>query len=160
MRQFRIYPQLALNCGYYQIDLATLRHGHFVTPRDGIEEQIEDVRTFRGDVLIKRRRQKTLHQNDFETLCYVWLENVELLRRYAAPRQNPYGLVLLNENGLPLQRNKTNNITNRFQRYRKDPSSNAIASSSSSARRVRLGWTTITASGWRGCTTPMRSLGN
>lgn len=118
--RFRLYPLLAINCGYYQIDIATLRHDHLVTIKDGKTIAIADIRTFSGDVFIKRRRQKTLHQNDFETLCYLWPEVVELLRKYAAPMNNTHGLVLLNENGMPLQRKKTNNITNRFNRYKKD----------------------------------------
>jgi integrase len=100
--------------------IATLRHDHLVAVTDGKTIPIDDVRTFSGDVFIKRRRQKTLHQNDFETLCYLWPEVVELLRKYAAPKANPHGLVLLSENGVPLQRSKTNNITNRFNRYKKD----------------------------------------
>jgi integrase len=117
---FRLYPLLAINCGYYQIDVATLRHDHLVTVIGDKIEPISDIFSSSGDVFIKRRRQKTLHQNDFETLCYLWPETVELLKKYGAPIDNPHGLVLLNENAMPLQRSKTNNITNRFNRYKKD----------------------------------------
>ena len=94
--RYRLYAQLGINAGYYQSDIATVRYQHLYTLRDDTKVPVRDLADFNGDLYIKRRRQKTLHQNDFETLCYVRPENVELLRKYAAPPDNPYGLLLLN----------------------------------------------------------------
>lgn len=118
--RYRFYVQLALNCGYYQSDIATLRYAHLYTLHDGTEVPVRNLAAFDGDLYIKRRRQKTLHQNDFETLCYLCPENVELLRKFAAPPDNPHGLVLLNDEGQPLKRRRINNITERFNKYKGD----------------------------------------
>lgn len=118
-RRIGMYLQLALNCGYYQSDLATLRWEHLVTIVDGQEKPVRDLKNFSGDLYIKRRRQKTLHQSSLITLCYVWPENVELMRQFAAPSDNPHGLVFLNDVGKPLMDGaKTNNITERWNKYK------------------------------------------
>jgi integrase len=118
--RYRFYVQLAINCGYCQSDIATLRYEHLFTIHQGVEVPVRDLSAFAGDLYIRRRRQKTLHQNDFETLCYLWPENVSALQKLAAPANNLHGLVLLNDEGQPLRRGRTNNITERFNKYKHD----------------------------------------
>ncbi len=106
----RLYILMALNLGYYQCDIATLQHEHLV-PVD-------------GELYITRKRERTSHQNDFETTAYVWPEVAALLQKHAAPRDNPYGHVLLNEDGRPLRVTKAGkakicNISTAMNRLRK-----------------------------------------
>lgn len=56
--RYRFYVQLALNCGYYQSDLATLRHEHLYTICDGTEVPVRDLSDFAGDLYIRRRRRR------------------------------------------------------------------------------------------------------
>jgi hypothetical protein len=53
---YRFYVQLALNCGYYQSDIATLRYEHLFTIRQGVEVPVRDLTDFDGDLYIRLSR--------------------------------------------------------------------------------------------------------
>jgi hypothetical protein len=85
----RLYVYLALNCGHTQVDIGMLMQS---------EIQVRD-----GKRVIVRRRDKTSHQNDFESLHVLWDETWRLLQTQAAG-PNQWGRALLNEVGKPLYR--------------------------------------------------------
>ena len=84
----RLYFLLGLNCSYYFQDIADL-----------LPAEVQDHADHK---VIWRKRSKTRHQNEFETLHTLWPETYALLMRYAA-KPNRYGRLLLNRNGEPLQ---------------------------------------------------------
>lgn len=90
----RLYVYLALNCGHYQIDIGSLRH--------------DEIITYGGQPAIVRTREKTSHQNDFESLHVLWPETHALLAAELAPARNKHDRALLNENGRPLYRHDEN----------------------------------------------------
>ena len=79
----RLYFLLALNCGFTQKEIGTLRHSHC---------HLDAAIPF-----ISRRRNKTRVLGKWR----LWPETVQLLKKLAAP-PNPDGLALLNEDGNPL----------------------------------------------------------
>jgi hypothetical protein len=87
----RLYVYLALNCGYYQGDIGSLR--------------LDEIGEYNGKPAIVRKRAKTSHQNDFEALHTLWPETYELLQREKA-KPNAEGLALLSERGTPLYRKR------------------------------------------------------
>lgn len=106
----RLYIYLALNCGYYQVDIGAIKLAEIVE-RD-------------GDTYIARRREKSSHQNDFVAFHWLWPETAELLEAEQAPAdraENPAGLALLNEGGGPVYRisadaGKVDNVTSAYWR--------------------------------------------
>lgn len=107
--RLKLYLLLGLNCGYYQGDIGNLK----------LSEVCEEGK----DIFIKRKREKTSHQNDFVAVHYLWPETAALLQKHLAPKdaaQNPQGLALLNEDGKPLYRvtetAKTDNVQSSFWR--------------------------------------------
>lgn len=74
----RLFQLMFLNLGYYAIDIARLRFDH-VTDAEG------HPYSGRGEMFITRRREKTSHQNDFTTTCYVWPETKVLMEKFRAP---------------------------------------------------------------------------
>jgi len=86
----RLFQLLALNCGYYQVDIARL-----------MNEQITDAEgnPYRsGEMFITKRRERTRHQNVFATTCFVWPETQELIEQLRA-RSNAHDAVFLNSHG-------------------------------------------------------------
>ncbi len=81
----RLYLLLMLNCGFYPVDIGTLKHSEY---KDG---------------RITRKRTKTRSRSDkVPTVSYrLWKEADTLLTKY---RSNDPELVLLNRNGTPLWR--------------------------------------------------------
>ncbi|MBC8106990.1 MAG: hypothetical protein H7Z14_10405 [Anaerolineae bacterium] len=51
-------------------------------------------------MFITRHREKTRHQNDFSTTCYVWPETQALMQKLKAPA-NPSGTYFLSQFGKP-----------------------------------------------------------
>jgi integrase len=90
----RLYIYLALNCGYYQIDIGSLR----------CDEVVEK----NGETMIIRKRSKTDQQNDFEAIHVLWSETAALLKREMAKSarfaNDHDGLALLSNRGTPLYR--------------------------------------------------------
>lgn len=90
----RLYVYLALNCGYYQIDIGSLRR-HEVVEKN-------------GGTMIIRKRSKTAQQNDFEATHVLWSETAALLKREMAKSarfaNNHDGLALLSNRGTSLYR--------------------------------------------------------
>ena len=104
-----LFILLALNCGYYQGDIGQLKH--------------EELVIHNGDPCLWRARSKSEHQHEedeMETLHWLFPETYALLRKYMAPKDNPYGLLLLNERGSPLW-------SESLGKYRKDAISRAYA---------------------------------
>jgi hypothetical protein len=88
----RMYIMMALNMGYYQVDIARLKFEH-VTDAEGNPHR-------KGDMFITKRRERTLHQNTFTTTCYVWPETQALMEKYRA-RPNPANAYFLSKLGTP-----------------------------------------------------------
>lgn len=72
----RLFALLCLNCGYTAIDIVRLRFEH-LTDADGNPYTS-------GDAFITKRREKTIHQNNFTTTCYLWPETFELMLKHKA----------------------------------------------------------------------------
>lgn len=85
----RLFIYLALNCGHYQVDIGNLR--------------ADEIIDYNGKTAIVRRRSKTAHQNDFESMHILWDETAKLLKAQMAKR-NAHGLALLSEKGTPIYR--------------------------------------------------------
>ncbi|HEY1686472.1 MAG TPA: hypothetical protein VGG19_17040 [Tepidisphaeraceae bacterium] len=88
----RLFSLLFLNCGYYQVDVIRLRFDH-VTDAEGKPY-------IGGEMFITKSREKTSHQNDFETTCFVWPETQVLMEKHRA-RPNRYGTYFLSSHGKP-----------------------------------------------------------
>jgi len=89
----RLFQLMFLNFGYYAVDVARLRFDH-ITDAEG------NPYAGRGEMFITRHREKTRHQNDFATTCYVWPETQALMQRLKAP-SNPSGTYFLSQFGEP-----------------------------------------------------------
>jgi hypothetical protein len=92
----RLYALLALNCGYTQVDIGS--------DVDGLRQA--DLVEIGGEHFLWRKRSKTSHQNDWNTLHYLFPETYTLLKKLKAPEDNPLGLMLLNRYGKPLYLNR------------------------------------------------------
>ncbi|MGC4030542.1 MAG: hypothetical protein QM754_02175 [Tepidisphaeraceae bacterium] len=93
VERVRMIALLALNCGYYQIDIARLKFEH-ITDFEGNPYQS-------GEMFIKRRRERTKHQNRFTTTTYIWPETQRLMEKFRAPLANPFGNYFLSQIGTP-----------------------------------------------------------
>ena len=105
----RCYCLMAINLGYYQLDIARL------TPEMvSVDEQ--------GDMFITRKRERTKHKVKFETTAYVWPETRALMEKYKAPAANVHGLWFLNRAASPLQTDDSNtdNIATEYGRLVRD----------------------------------------
>lgn len=91
----RLICLMCLNLGYYQVDIARLKFEH-ITDFHGNPYQS-------GEMFITKRRERTLHQNQFTTTAYVWPETQQLMEQFRAPLRNPTGHYFLTQFGLPYQ---------------------------------------------------------
>ena len=57
----------------------------------------EHLKEIKGEWFVERKREKTKHQNRFSGCWYVWPETKALLDKFAAPKDNGHGLVLLDD---------------------------------------------------------------
>ena len=80
----KLFQLLALNCGFYQVDIFNLRR--------------DQVVALGGEWFIVRSRDKTSHQNDFASQWWLFPETAELLKRHMA-QPNKLGLALLRPDG-------------------------------------------------------------
>jgi hypothetical protein len=87
----RLYVYLALNCGHTQVDIGNLKANEIIQHE--------------GQWSIVRRRDKTSHQNDFESLHVLWPETYALLKKQMAT-PNKDGFALLNSEGKRLYINE------------------------------------------------------
>jgi integrase len=92
----RLYALLALNCGYTQVDIGS--------DVDGLRQA--DLVEIDGEHFLWRKRSKTSHQNDWNTLHFLFPETYALLKKLKAPEDNAQGLMLLNKYGKPLYLNR------------------------------------------------------
>jgi integrase len=88
----RLYVLLGINCGMYEVDISNL------TPASLVKHK--------GESCVWWRRQKTSHQNTFQTLHWLFPETLKLIEEVRAPAGNAHGRLLLNRQGEPLSEAK------------------------------------------------------
>jgi integrase len=100
----KLFLALALNCGAYQIDIATLEHAHLHLDAEN------------GNSYVWRMRRKTRKTNKklAKTKWLLWPETVTLLKQYMA-KANKAGdkgvsLAILDETGQCLKHGRTDNV--------------------------------------------------
>jgi hypothetical protein len=87
----RLFALLCLNLGFYAIDIVRLAPAH-ISDAEG--------RATENGHYITKRREKTLHQNDFASTHWLWPETKVLMEKHRA-RPNPFNAYFLSKQGAP-----------------------------------------------------------